>query len=217
MDEDGFDFKSQNMLPKISREEFLKENHLNSLNLALEPYEKYIKFTEEYLKNQTEKFEHKHLESLQIENIDWKVSEELAQQMLEIDNEFAQRFRESIIILLFSFFEKAIVGSCDMFYSNKDLEEKTLIETPDKAGFDYAKSFLKMAAGIKLADINEELDFFTKLKTLRNRIVHNHTVHFHEEEKIINVLRALSKNRFRLTERKELIMTYHIYFDEPKF
>src|SRR5690554_2891280 len=205
------------MFPKMSREEFLKENHLHLLNLALATYERYIRFTEEYLKDQAEKFEQKHLESLQQENIEWKISEELAQRMFEIDNEFAQRFRESIIVQLFSFFEKAIVGSCEMYYSNKDIDENNPDEPPNKAGLDYAKDFLKRNTGIMLTDINDELDFFSKLKTLRNRIVHDQTTYFYDEEKKINDLRALSKSRFKLTERKPFPITYLIYFDEPKF
>ncbi|MGB3345454.1 MAG: hypothetical protein WBA61_16205 [Aequorivita sp.] len=205
------------MFPKVSREDFLKESHLYQLNLALKPYEKYIKFTEDYLDNQAENFQRKHLESLQNENKDWRKSEEFAQQMLEIDNEFAQRFRESIIVQLFSFFERTIVSSCEMYYSNKEINESNFDGTPDKAGFDYAKTFLKKNAGINLKDINDVLDFFAKLNTLRNRIVHDQTFYFYDEEKIINDLRALSKNRFKLVKQKTYPTMFHIYFDEPKF
>ncbi len=205
------------MFPKINREGFLKENHLYLLNLALEPYVKYIKFTEAYLENQVENFQQKHLESLQNENKDWRKSEEYVQQMLEMDNEFAQKFRESIIVQLFSFFERTIVGSCEMYYSNKEIDESNFDGTPDKAGFDYAKTFLKKNARINLQNINDELGFFSKLNTLRNRIVHHQTLYFYDEEKPINDLRALSKNRFKLVENKTYPSMFHIYFDEPKF
>lgn len=205
------------MFPKVSREEFLKESHLYQLNLALKPYEKYIKFTEDYLDNQAENFQQKHLESLQYENENWKVSEEYAQKMIEVDNEFAQRYRESIIVQLYSFFERAIVDSCEMYYSNKELDESSLNETPDKPGLDYAKVFLKNNAGIKLKNINEELDFFCKLRTLRNRIVHHRTSFFSDEEGKINDIRALSKNRFKLIAKSDITTFYFLYFDNPTF
>jgi hypothetical protein len=205
------------IFPKISREDFLKESHLYFLNLALEPYEKYIKFTEDYLDNQAENFQQKHLDSLDDENESWKVSEGHAQKMLEVDNEFTQRFRESIIVQLFSFFERALVNSCEMYYSNKEMDESDEEDVPDKAGLDFAKAFLKVKAEIKLKEINRELDFFCKLRTLRNRIVHHNTTFFTDEEKKINQIKTLSKQRFKLTTKQDVVTMYFLYFDNPAF
>jgi hypothetical protein len=218
---DEFDFSrlkiyDTSMFPQVNREEFLKENHLYFLNSALEPYEKYIKFTEEYLDNEAERFQEKHLKSIKDENEDWKISEKYVKRMMEIDGEFAQRFRESIIVQLYSFFEIAIVGSCEMYYSNKEIDDESE-DTPDKAGLDYAKSFLKNKVGIELRLIHKELDFFIKLKTLRNRLVHHQTIFFTDEEKKINDIRALSKNRFQLTMKLDIIPTYSLFFDKPNF
>ena len=205
------------MFPKLKTDDFLKENHLNFLDMALKPYEKYINFTEEYLENEAQKFQKNHLDCLENENEDWKVSEDYAQRMIEIDSEFVQRFRESIIVQLFSFFEIAIVSSCRMYYSNLDIENTNHDNLHDKAGFDDAKFFLKEHAGIKLKNINVELDFFSKLNTLRNRIVHHQTSFFSDEESKINNIRALSKNRFKLSVKQDIIPYYTLYFDNPKF
>lgn len=205
------------MFPKLKREEFLKENHVRFLDMALESYEKYIKFTEEYLDNKAENLQKKHLDSLNNENEDWRVSEHYAQRMFEVDYEFAQRFRESIIVQLFSFFERSLVSSCEMYYSNKEMDESNFNENPEKADFDYAKVFLKENTGVKLKDINNELDFFAKLKTLRNRIVHHKTSVFSDDEKKINDIRALSKNRFTLIVKQDITSSYSLYFDKPKF
>jgi len=221
MNKDKFDFSKvklhdTTLFTNLSREEFLKENHLYLLNLSLQPYEKYIKFTENYLDTQAENFQQKHLESIKDENEDWKVSEEYAKRMMEIDGEFAQRFRESIIVQLYSFFEMTIVHSCEMYYSNKEIDNEAE-ETPEKAGLDYAKAFLKNKAGIELRLIHQELDFFCKLRTLRNRLVHHQTTFFTDDEKKINDIRALSKNRFQLTMKHGIAPNYFLYFDKPNF
>ncbi len=205
------------LFPKLKREEFLKENHIRFLDIALDPYIKYINFTERYLDNEADKFQNKHLDSLNNENEDWSVSEHYAQRMLEVDYEFTQRFRESIIVQLFSFFERSLVSSCELYYSNKEIDGSNFDKIPDKADFNYAKEFLKKSAGVKLKDINNELDFFAKLNTLRNRIVHCETSIFSDEERKINDIRALSKNRFTLAVKQDIIPSYSLYFDKPNF
>lgn len=219
---DKFDFSrlkiyDLSMFPKVRREDFLKKNHLNLLDHELASYEKYIMFTEEYLDQQAEKFQKKHLDSLRDETIDWKISEEYAQRMFEIENKFAQRFRESIIVQLFSFFERAFVSSCEMYYSNKEMEENSLYEMPKKAGFHDAKKFLKKNVGINFKNFNKEIDFFAKLNTLRNRIVHHETSFFSDDEGRLNDIRLLSKNRFTLIEKQDITPSYFLYFDKPKF
>lgn len=222
MGKDKFDISKlkiydTSMFPKLTREEVNKDQHLYLLDLTLEPYERYIKFTEEYLDNQAEDYQQKHLNSLKDENLSWKISEDYASKMHEVDNEFAQRFRESIIVQLFSFLEGALVSSCEMYYSNLDMEDPDDFNFPEKAGFDYIKKFLKSNAGIELKAINEELDFFCKLKTLRNRIVHHRTIFFNDDKKKINQLKALSKGRFQMTSKDDILPMYFLYFDKTEF
>lgn len=205
------------MFPKISIEKVNKDQHLYLLDLTLEPYKRYIKFTEDYLDNQAEDFQQKHLDSLANENESWTVSEEYASKIHEVDNEFAQRFRESIIVQLFSFLEGALVSSCEMYYSNRDMEGPDGYDFPEKAGLDDAKSFLKKNAGIELKVINEELDFFCKLRTLRNRIVHHRTSFFTDDNKKINQLKALSKGRFQMRSKDDFMTIYFLYFDKTEF
>ena len=205
------------MFPKINIEKVNKDQHLYLLDLTLEPYKKYIKFTEEYLDNQAEDFLQKHLDSLANESESWTVSEEYASKMHEVDNEFAQRFRESIIVQLFSFLEGALVSSCEMYYSNRDLEGPDGYDFPENAGLDDAKSFLKRNAGIELKVINDELDFFCKLRTLRNRIVHHRTSFFIDDKKKINQLKALSKGRFQMRSKDDFMTMYFLYFDKTEF
>lgn len=211
------DIYDTSMIPEQKTEDFLKENHIVFLDLALEPYEKYIKFTEDYLNNEAEKYELRHIDCLKTKSLDWKESEHYAQRLLEIDNEFAQRFRKSIIVQLYSFFERSLVSSCELFYSNKDLNDNDREKIPNKASFYHAKKFIKNNAGIELEDIDYELDFFTELNTLRNRIVHHETSFFSDEERNIKAIRTLSKNRFSITEEQGVIHYYHLYFDKPKF
>lgn len=202
------------MLSKVDRESLLKKNHLHFLDLALKNYEVYIKFTEEYLDNEAEKFQQKHIESLKNENR--KLREYYANRMLEIDLDFTQKYRESIIVQLYSFFERSLIASCEMYYFNKEMEDNDDLERRN-SDFDFIKSFLKNIAGIKLETINSELDFFGKLRVLRNRLIHHDTVMFSDDETRINEIRALSNNRFQLIEKKDFIKTYSIHFDNPKF
>lgn len=205
------------MFPKLNREDVKKDHHLYLLNLTLEPYIGYITFTEEYLNNKAEEYEKKHLKSLNNENESWIVSDEYASKMHEIDNEFAQRYRESIIVQLFSFIEGSLVSSCKMYYSNKDIEDPSDNHFPEKGGLDDVKSFLKNNAGIELKLINKELDFFNNLRTLRNRIVHHKTSFFTDDKKKINQLNSLSKGRFQMRSKDDFMTMYFLYFDKPEF
>lgn len=190
-----------NLFPKVNREEFLKENHLYLLNLFLEPYEKYIQFTEDYLEKQANDLQEEHHKECNNDNGSWLKSEEYASKMIEIDSEFAQRFREGIIVQLYSFLERSLIGSCESYYSNKEQSDYEEIEISKIGVIDSVKSFLKKEASIEMIKINDEMNFFTNLGTLRNRIVHNSTSMFSDVEKNINRLRALSKNRFQMIER----------------
>ncbi|PNW27224.1 hypothetical protein [Formosa algae] len=205
------------MFPKLSSEEVLKKQHLYLLNLTLAPYIRYVKFTEEYLDMQAKDYQQEHLDALDNECISLIESEECATKMLEIDNEFAQRFRESIIVQLYSFLEGALVNSCEMYYSNKDIENPVSYNFPEQAGFDDAKAFIKNNVKIELKLINEELDFFCKLKTLRNRIVHHKTSFFNDDKKKINQLKTLSKGRFQMRSTEDLTTMYFLYFDKTEF
>jgi hypothetical protein len=201
----------------MKQEDFLKKNHIMFLEMDLDSYEKYISFTEDYLDNTAEEYQKKHLDSLKDDTIDWEITKEYKEKMFEVDGNFAQRFRESIIVQLYSFFERALLNSCEMYNSNKEMNENYFNGIGSKAGFEEAKIFLKKKAIITLNDLNPELDFFSKLSTLRNRIVHHKTAHFYDEEKKINDIRALSKNWYIFQEKNNFLTTYFIHFDKPEF
>jgi hypothetical protein len=55
------------------------------------------------------------------------------------------------------------------------------------------------------------------LRTLRNRIVHHNTTFFTDEEKKINQIKTLSKQRFKLTTKQDVVTMYFLYFDNPAF
>lgn len=205
------------MFYKVNREQFLTKNHLAFLDEDLKPYERYIQFTEEYLENTAVDFQKKHLKAIEDEKGDWEICDEYIGQIREIDGDFTQRFRQSIIVQLYSFFEQALVSSCELYYSNKEKDEPEFYGLSDKAGFEEAKLFLKNHAKIELNALNPELDFLAKLSALRNRIVHHRMTNFSDDERNVNAIRSLSKNRFRLTKKKDFATTYSLYFDKPSF
>lgn len=216
MSGDNYDFSRINiydlsLFGKVNQEEILKRSHLNFLKDDLVIYEKYISFTEEYLDTEGEKLQSKHLDSLNNDN--FNLSDYYAEEMFELDKNFVQIFRESMVAQLYSFFEKSIINSCIMYDLRRELNNFSL----EKPGFDDVKKFLKNTVGIKLDEINNELDFFDKLRALRNRIVHHKTEFFTDDTKNLNKIRALSRNRFLLIEHRDFITTYFIYFDNPKF
>ena len=219
---DGYDLSrlkiyDASMFPKVNREQFLIKNHLAFLDEDIKPYERYIQFTEEYLENIAVDFQKKHLKAIDDEIGDGEICDEYINRIREVDGDFTQRFRQSIIVQLYSFFEQALVSSCELYYSNKGSDEQEFNGLSDKPGFEEAKSFLKSSAKIELNRLNPELDFFAKLSTLRNRIVHHRMTNFYDDKKNINVIKSLSKNRFRLTENKDFSITFSLFFDKPTF
>lgn len=205
------------MFPKVNREQFLIKNHLKFLDEDLKPYERYIQFTEEYLENIAVDFQKKHLRAVDDEKEGWEVCNEYISRIQEVDGDFTQRFRQSMIVQLYSFLEQSLVESCELYYSNKEMDKHIFKGLSDKAGFEEAKLFFKNNAMIKLNALNPELDFFAKLSTLRNRIVHHRMTNFSDNKRDINAIRAFSKNRFSLMEKEDFTATYSLYFDKPSF
>ncbi|PZX60631.1 hypothetical protein LY54_03315 [Salegentibacter mishustinae] len=205
------------MFPKLKREDFLRKNHMNFLEMELKAYERYIAFTEDYLDKAVLDYQLKHKDALEEDTLDRKAAEEYRKKMFEVDGNFTQRFRESIIVQLFSFFEKAILNSCEMYYFNKELDEGHQEGMNTKAGFEEAKAFLKKEVRLTLNELNPELDFFSKLSTLRNKIVHHQLGNLSDDRKKINDIRALSKNRFIIQKKRDFLTSYFIHFDKPEF
>jgi len=203
--------------PKVNREQFLIKNHLQFLDEDLKPYERYIQFTEEYLEKAAIDFQKKHLKAADDEKLGWEICDKNINRTQEVDGDFTQRFRQSIIVQLYSFFEQALVSSCELYYSNKEIDKHDFDGLSNMAGFEEAKLFLKNHAMIELNALNQELDFLAKLTTLRNRIVHHRMTNFSDNKRDTNDIRALSKNRFRLMEKKDFTVTYSLYFDKPSF
>ena len=205
------------IFPKLKRKDFLRKNHMNFLELELRAYVRYIEFTEDYLDKAAVDYQLKHKDALAEDTLGRKAAEEYRKKMFEVDGNFTQRFRESIIVQLFSFFEKAILNSCEMYSFNKELDEDHQEGMNAKAGFEEAKAFLKKEVRITLNDLNPELDFFSKLSTLRNKIVHHQLGNLSDDRKKINNIRAMSKNRFILQRKEDFLTTYFVYFDKPEF
>lgn len=135
-------------------------------------------------------------------------------QLMEIEQEFIQRFRKSIVIQIFSFLESELKSICNSHAEST----KSIYIVNDLKGYsdlDKIKKYLNNSMDIDLVKF-DQWKFINNLRMVRNKIVHeNSTI------KITNgdyaSIKAFSKNYFSLKSHNPNSEFYTIIFDNHNF
>jgi len=90
------------------------------------------------------------------------------------ERNFVQYFRQSQVIQIYSFLERALRVVCNM-YARQLEPTKPLSVFKGNGEMERVKTFLKEAAGIDINYLNPEWRFIDGFRKLRNRVAHNHS------------------------------------------
>jgi len=135
------------------------------------------------------------------------------EEMIEIEVEFLQRFRNSVIVQIFSFLETELKVFCNS-HAKVFKKEFNIDDLKGNNELDKAKKYLKKAANIDITTNQENWKFIDNIRKLRNKIVHqNSTITSNDND--YNAIFEFSKNKFIL--KKMGLKNVEIILNDKKF
>ena len=204
---------------------FRKDNNIFFLDLELQTFRNYAKFVEDHFDSSLTNHEKEYTKIMKkIEAEPKKYADEylnhlqdtLVDKVIEIDRDFVQSFRASMITQLFSFIERTIQDVCNSYclMHNKEFGSDDLRGNSE---FEKAKLFLTRAAKVDIKELEPHWSYINNLRRVRNCIVHNNSTVFGDEIRKYNTLKSFSKGRYILLEKDRDIVYYNLVFDNKNF
>ena len=144
------------------------------------------------------------------------IQDNLVDRLIEIDRDFVQSFRASMITQLFSFIERTIQDVCNS-YCLMHNKEFGLDDLRGNSEFEKAKLFLTRSAGVNMKNLEPHWSFINNLRRVRNCIVHNNSTILFGEDKKLEILKAFSKGRYTFYVRDREFKSHYLLFDNKKF
>jgi hypothetical protein len=140
----------------------------------------------------------------------------LVEKVIEIDRDFVQSFRASMVTQLFSFIERTIQDVCNSYCLMHD-KEFGLDDLRGNSEFEKAKLFLTRAAKVDIKELEPHWSYINNLRRVRNCIVHNNSTILFGEDKKLEILKAFSKGRYTVYVRDREFKSHYLLFDNKKF
>ncbi len=204
---------------------FRKDNNIFFLDLELQTFRNYANFVEVHFDNSLTNHEKEYAEIMaKIEadphkypdNYLHHLQDTLVEKVIEIDRDFVQSFRASMITQLFSFIERTIQDVCNSYCLMHD-KEFGLDDLRGNSEFEKAKLFLTRAAKVDIKELEPHWSYINNLRRVRNCIVHNNSTVFKDEIGKFNTIKSFSKGKYTLLEKDMEIVYYHIVLDNKNF
>jgi len=204
---------------------FRKDNNIFFLDLELQTFRNYAKFVEDHFEQSVSNGEEEYKKIMH--KIDHNpltysneelthIQDNLVDRLIEIDRDFVQSFRASMITQLFSFIERTIQDVCNS-YCLMHNKEFGLDDLRGNSEFEKAKLFLTRAAKVDIKELEPHWSYINNLRRVRNCIVHNNSTVFGDEIRKYNTLKSFSKGRYILLEKDRDIVYYNLIFDNKNF
>lgn len=133
-----------------------------------------------------------------------------SEQLYELEEEFVQRFRQSLIIQLFSYVERDLKSICNSHSSSTE-SIYSIIDLKGSNDLDKIKKYMSKSMNIEIAKFSL-WPVINSLRILRNKIVHEDaTIQANDND--FNNLFAFAKNRFKLKSDnpKPIFYTIKLY------
>ncbi|GFZ76261.1 hypothetical protein GCM10011531_01530 [Aquaticitalea lipolytica] len=205
--------------------DFIKDNNIFFLDLELQTFRNYAKFVEDHFDNSLSNHEKEYKEIMaKIEQEPKKYADDylnhlqdsLVDKVIEIDRDFVQSFRASMITQLFSFVERTIQDACNSYCLNHN-KEFGLEDLRGNSEFEKAKLFLTRSAGVNMKELEPHWSYINNLRRVRNCIVHNNSTILFGEDKKLEILKAFSKGRYTFYVRGKDFESHNLLFDNKNF
>lgn len=196
----------------------IAKSHIYFIELTISSFKNYYSLVEENLQKHhktllqkhteiTIKFEAENYQGEDLDNLYSSASEALN----EVEIEFIQRFRKSIIIQLYSLVETELKSFCDA-HASINLKEYKVSDLKGHNDLDKIKKYLTNSAGIKVGDY-KLWPFINDLRKLRNSIVH-HDGLININDSDFNCIKKFSNGNFSV---KGHSTDYIIRLKQPEF
>jgi hypothetical protein len=135
-------------------------------------------------------------------------------ELQEIEEEFIQRFRNSILIQLFSYLENELKTICNA-HSESTKSIYSVNDLKGNSDLDKIKKYLTKSMSIEVGKFTL-WPFINNLRILRNKIVHeNSTIQIIDSD--LKSMRIFSKDKFLLKSLNPHPEFYNIIFDNREF
>ena len=85
---------------------------------------------------------------------------------------YTSSFRASLLVQLFSVFEHKLIDLCNEYYKEFETDFKVK-DLKGSSDIDKAKMYLSKSCKVDFSNINEEWNFISIIRKLRNKIIHN--------------------------------------------
>lgn len=172
------------------------------VNLQEHKNERLIKYSDKSKKLRDEKYSGKDLEYL---------ISSVAISANELEIEFIQRFRFSIIIQLYVFLETELKKICDDYYV-KNIKDSRAYKLNGKIDLQKMKTYLSNSVNIDISKSSHWV-FINNFRKLRNCIVHSNGLLLVNSQNF-NSIKLFSEDNFEINKFKEI---YSIRIDNPEF
>lgn len=199
-------------------------NELFRIEFGSKSFQDYISIVEMFFITEIDQLQSEHRSALaEINTKYWNYEPEEANyiegqiidRMYEMDVEFRNRFRSSIIIQLFSFLELELKKFCEN-HSKIFAKEYTLNDLKGNNELDKVKKYLKNSANIDITSNTILWNFINDFRKLRNKIVHNES-NVLDSDGDFNSIKKFSINNFWFEKNSVEKPEYKIIFDKPEF
>ncbi|WP_367769163.1 hypothetical protein AB3G33_10650 [Flavobacterium sp. WC2421] len=135
-------------------------------------------------------------------------------ELLEIEQEFIQRFRKSIVIQIFSYLESELKSICNT-HSDSTKSIYTVNDLKGNSDLDKVKKYLTKSMKIEVGKF-DLWPFINNLRILRNKIVHeNSTIQINDGD--LKAIKTFSNNKFLLESENPNSEFYNIVFNNQDF
>lgn len=198
---------------------------LFNLEYAFNSYSKYVDLVEEHFEtliNQHEVSYQELLEDMKVhpekytnpDFVDY-LHESAYDEMIVIDREFKIRFRESLVLQVYSFMEFELRKHCEVM---KRMTEPDFSMDDLKGDSDLHKLKKYYKANFPKDKYDDNLwQFVNNLRKVRNRIVHHNSI-IRIDDKDYTSIKDFSKGNFTLKASNQLkVTTYLIILDKDEF
>jgi hypothetical protein len=135
-------------------------------------------------------------------------------ELQEIELEFIQRFRNSILIQLFSYLENELKNICNA-HSQSTKSTYTVNDLKGNSDLEKIKKYLTKSMNLEVGKFSL-WPFINNLRVVRNKIVHENSI-IQITDGDLKSMRIFSKEKFLLKSENPNPEFYNIIFDNREF
>ena len=172
--------------PLASFAQYIKEVEnlvKKEIGIVKESYEK----NQDYINSKINELKAKNLNEDEIDSIIWQYEYPHIEELLEMKNYLNDIYFASLIITIYSFFERQLFAFCKTFESNQKVQIKDL----SGKGVLLYKNYIEKILNITFEDSKEDWEIIKKYQQLRNFIAHDPNYRLPKNSNLLKEFKSL--------------------------